>query len=169
MSVNYYPDDGELVLLTQQVAESLIAQKLSLVTAESCTGGWIAKCCTDLAGSSEWFDRGIVSYSNAAKQSMLAVPMDLINTFGAVSSEVAAAMAIGALNNSEANVALAVTGIAGPEGGSADKPVGSVWFGWAWYSQGDVLHKTKFEQFSGEREAVRRHTIKRALAGVLSF
>jgi nicotinamide-nucleotide amidase len=101
-----------------------------LATAESCTGGMIAAACTDLAGSSQWFERGFVTYSNEAKTELLGVPAGLIATHGAVSESVARAMALGAVAHSRAQVAVAVTGIAGPTGGTADKPVGTVWFGW---------------------------------------
>lgn len=169
MSLDIYPNDAELSRLTADVAEHLRTNKLRLVTAESCTGGWIAKCCTDLAGSSDWFECGMVSYSNAAKSSLLGVPVELIHSQSAVSAEVAAAMAVGALQNSEAQLGLSVTGVAGPGGGSEKKPVGTVWFGWARYLQGEIVSQTALEYFDGEREAVRRQTIKRALSGILSF
>ncbi len=169
MSPDNHPNDAELSRLTVTLAERLRASKLRLATAESCTGGWIAKCCTDLAGSSDWFECGMVSYSNAAKSSLLGVPAELINSYGAVSAEVAAAMAIGALRNSEAQVSLSVTGIAGPGGGSEGKPVGTVWFGWARYNKGEIVSQTAVEYFDGGRETVRRQTIKRAINGILSF
>jgi nicotinamide-nucleotide amidase len=121
----------KLKKLTRQLAKTLTEQNLSLVTAESCTGGWIAKCCTDIAGSSVWFDRGFVTYSNASKQDMLGVSVESLMKFGAVSQEVVEQMAIGALNNSQADIAVAVTGIAGPDGGSDEKPIGTVWVAWA--------------------------------------
>jgi len=163
------PNDAELNRLTVALAVYLQANKLRLATAESCTGGWIAKCCTDLAGSSDWFECGMVSYSNTAKSSLLGVPAELINAHGAVSAEVAADMAVGALRNSEAHIALSVTGIAGPGGGSEAKPVGTVWFGWARYEQGEIVSQTAVEYFDGGRDAVRRQTIKRAINGILSF
>ncbi|WCM95252.1 CinA family protein [Acidovorax sp. NCPPB 2350] len=137
-----------------------------LATAESCTGGLIAGACTDLAGSSRWFERGFVTYSNAAKTELLGVPAALIEAHGAVSEPVARAMAEGAVRHSRAQVALAVTGVAGPSGGSADKPVGTVWFGWC------VEGATVSEQrhFQGDRAAVRAgatgHALSR-LAGLL--
>ena len=131
-----------------------------LVTAESCTGGMIAAACTDLAGSSQWFERGFVTYSNAAKTQCLGVPAELIETHGAVSEPVARAMAQGAVAHSAAQVAVAVTGVAGPTGGSADKPVGTVWFGW----QLDGATHSELRYFAGDRAAVRAATLRHALA-----
>jgi nicotinamide-nucleotide amidase len=145
--------------LTAQVAEQLLAKKLLLATAESCTGGLIAAACTDLAGSSIWFERGFVSYSNAAKTELLGVPADLIETHGAVSEPVVRAMVEGALRHSRAQVAIAVTGVAGPGGGSPDKPVGTVWFGWA-TPDGVVTDKRCFD---GDRQHVREATVQHAL------
>lgn len=158
-------DDESLAMLTAAVAAELKVQGRMLATAESCTGGWIAKLCTDLAGSSTWFERGMVSYSNQAKQDLLGVPAARIARFGAVSEEVAAEMARGALTNSRADFALAVTGIAGPDGGSPDKPVGTVCFGWA--LPGDIVETERY-CFPGDREAVRRATVATALNGLLS-
>ena len=169
MSQVNYPNDAELSQLTRQLAAYLLAKNFRLATAESCTGGWIAKCCTDLAGSSDWFDGGVVSYSNTAKTLMLGVPEELIDSHGAVSSEVAAAMATCALLGSETEIALSVTGVAGPGGGSEAKPVGTVWFGWAYYRGGRLVVETALECFAGDRESVRRQTIKRAINGILSF
>ena len=145
--------------LTAQVAELLQEKKLLLATAESCTGGLIAAACTDLAGSSVWFERGFVSYSNAAKTELLGVPADLIETHGAVSEPVVRAMVEGALRHSRAQVAVAVTGVAGPRGGSPDKPVGTVWFGWA-TPDGVVTDKRCFD---GDRQHVREATVQHAL------
>ena len=136
-----------------------------LATAESCTGGMIAAACTDLAGSSSWFERGFVSYSNAAKTEMLGVPAALIAEHGAVSEPVARAMAQGALLNSRAQVALAVTGIAGPGGGSADKPVGTVWFAWAT----PAGLKSERLLFAGDRAAVRTATLQHSLQGLIAL
>jgi nicotinamide-nucleotide amidase len=156
------------------VAQALLQHGWMLATAESCTGGLIAACCTDLAGSSNWFERGFVTYSNEAKHDMLGVDHALIARHGAVSAEVAQAMALGALRHSQAQVALAVTGIAGPSGGSADKPVGTVWFAWAWPSDsGPTLGaetawvKTECQRFSGDRAAVRHATVQHALLTLL--
>ena len=130
-----------------------------MATAESCTGGMIAAACTDLAGSSNWFERGFVSYSNEAKTEMLGVDAALIACHGAVSEEVARAMAQGAIRHSRAQVAVAVTGVAGPAGGSAAKPVGTVWFGWA-MPAGVV---SEMRRFDGDRAAVRMATVRHSL------
>ena len=142
------------------ISAALVHYGWMLATAESCTGGLIAAACTDLAGSSRWFERGFVSYSNAAKTELLGVPADLIAMHGAVSEPVARAMAEGAVAHSAAQVALAVTGVAGPTGGSAEKPVGTVWFGWR------VAGRTHSElrRFDGDRAAVRAQTVQHALA-----
>jgi nicotinamide-nucleotide amidase len=142
------------------ISNALLARGQMLATAESCTGGMIAAACTDLAGSSQWFERGFVSYSNAAKTELLGVPTGLIDTHGAVSEPVARAMAEGAVRHSGAQVSVAVTGIAGPTGGSADKPVGTVWFGW----QVDGATHSALRRFSGDRAAVRSATLQHALA-----
>ena len=134
-----------------------------MATAESCTGGLIAGACTEVSGSSDWFERGFVTYSNAAKTELLGVPAELIGQHGAVSEPVARAMAAGALAHSPAQLAVAVTGVAGPTGGSADKPVGTVWFGWA-TPAGTV---TEHQRFDGDRAAVRAATVRHALAGLL--
>lgn len=130
-----------------------------LATAESCTGGLIASACTELAGSSAWFERGFVTYSNEAKTELLGVDAALIAAHGAVSEAVVHAMTVGALARSRAQVALAVTGVAGPTGGSADKPVGTVWFGW---SVGGQIH-TERRRFDGDRATVRAATVDHAL------
>ena len=156
--------DDELQLLSAQVGQAAMAMGLRLATAESCTGGWIAKCLTDIPGSSSWFDRGFVSYSNRAKAELLGVPAALIDRSGAVSEAVALAMAEGALAHSEARLCVAVTGIAGPGGGTPDKPVGTVWFAWA---GADQPSRAQCHQFSGNREAVRRETVATALRGLL--
>lgn len=145
--------------LCEALAAELLVRGWMLATAESCTGGMIAAACTDLAGSSQWFERGFVTYSNAAKTDLLGVPSTLIETHGAVSEAVARAMAEGALLRSQAQVSLAVTGVAGPAGGSAEKPVGTVWFGWAWAGQ---VHTEKV-LFAGDRAAVRNATVDHAL------
>ena len=134
-----------------------------MVTAESCTGGMIAAACTDLAGSSAWFERGFITYSNAAKTELLGVDAALIAEHGAVSEQVARAMAQGAILRSNAQVAVAVTGIAGPSGGSKDKPVGTVWFGWS--VAGEVTSECRV--FAGDRAAVRAATVDYALQNLL--
>ncbi len=137
----------------------LIKNKWLLTTAESCTGGLIAAACTELAGSSTWFERGFVTYSNAAKTELLGVDAALITRQGAVSQAVVRAMATGAIQRSHAQVAVAVTGVAGPSGGSADKPVGTVWFGFAW--PGGIC--TEVQHFAGDRSTVRQATVRHAL------
>ena len=146
--------------LAQQVGQALLAKGQVLALAESCTGGGIASAITDISGSSAYFDRGFVTYSNQAKAQMLGVPIDLIDRFGAVSEPCATAMAEGALLHSDAQIALSVTGIAGPEGGSAEKPVGSVWFGLA--KEGEPT-QAQLKQFTGDRAAVRQQAIIFAL------
>lgn len=149
--------------LVQRLAIQLQARQWMLATAESCTGGLIAGACTDLSGSSNWFERGFVTYSNQAKTDLLDVPADLIEQHGAVSAEVARAMAQGALAHSRAQVSVAVTGVAGPTGGTADKPVGLVWFGFA--LPGQALCEPM--RFTGDRASVRAATVAHALAGLL--
>lgn len=155
--------DQQLFELAGKLGEVLRETGLRLVTAESCTGGWIGKVVTDIAGSSAWFDRGFITYSNEAKQDHLQVPRTLLDEHGAVSEAVARAMAEGALESSRAGISLAVTGVAGPEGGTADKPVGLVWFAWAYGAQVAAEHRI----FPGDREAVRRATVRHALLGVM--
>ncbi len=135
-----------------------------LATAESCTGGMIAAACTELAGSSNWFERGFVTYSNEAKTEMLGVDVALIETHGAVSEVVARAMAFGAVRHSRARLSVAVTGIAGPSGGSAQKPVGTVWFGF----MVDGLLSSETKCFPGDRAAVRAATVDHAFSGLLA-
>ena len=145
--------------LVERLAAQLQQRQWMLATAESCTGGLIAGACTDLSGSSNWYERGFVSYSNTAKVELLGVDMSLVKKHGAVSEEVARAMAAGALARSRAQVAVAVTGVAGPTGGTPDKPVGLVWFGFALPDR--VL--TEQMNFSGDRAAVRAATVLHAL------
>ena len=152
-------DEQGLEAVLTQISESLLARGWMLATAESCTGGLIAGACTALAGSSQWFERGFVSYSNAAKSELLGVPAALIAAHGAVSEPVARAMAEGAVARSHAQVALAVTGVAGPSGGTPAKPVGTVWFGW----QIDGQTHSEVQHFAGNRAAVRAQTVQHAL------
>lgn len=149
--------------LCRLVANLMLKNKITLATAESCTGGLVAAACTDLPGSSQWFERGFVTYSNAAKTELLGVDAALIVRDGAVSESVAMAMVQGAINHSRAEVAVAVTGIAGPDGGSAKKPVGTVWIAWS------VLGKTTATRhhFAGDRAAVREQTVLSALQGLI--
>jgi len=144
----------------RELGDALRAHGVLMASAESCTGGLIAATCTMLAGSSDWFDTGFVTYSNAAKTTQLGVPPALIDAHGAVSDEVVRAMAEGALARSQAGVVVAVTGIAGPSGGSATKPVGTVWLAWA--LRGGELHSERL-QLAGDRTAVRVQTVQRAL------
>lgn len=149
--------------LAKAVGERLRARAQQLVTAESCTGGWVAQVVTGVAGSSEWFERGFVTYSNASKQEMLGVASDTLARYGAVSEETAREMALGALARSTAGVAIAVTGIAGPSGGTPGKPVGTVCFAWA--DRRGAHSETR--HFPGDRESVRRQSVVHALEGVL--
>ena len=160
------PDDHDLRRLAEALGARLLDARGMLVTAESCTGGWIAKTVTDVAGSSAWFDCGMVTYSYEAKQRLLGVRPQTLETFGAVSQETALEMVSGALAPSGASLAVAVTGIAGPGGGSADKPVGSVWIGWK--ARGGYA-RTELFGFDGDREAVRRQTVAAALRGLLDL
>ena len=154
---------SEIQKLVKQLSAELLRNRQKVCTAESCTGGLIAKTFTDLAGSSDWFDRGFVSYSNAAKSEMLGVPPSLIDDYGAVSEPVANAMASGALRHSEADFAIAVTGIAGPGGGSAEKPVGTVWIAVASSGQ----QRACVYLFAGDRIAVRDATLQQSLEDML--
>ncbi len=147
------------------LAEKLIKDGYKLATAESCTGGMIAAACTALAGSSDWFERGFVTYSNEAKTELLGVDAQLIAQQGAVSEGVARAMAFGAVRHSKAQISIAVTGIAGPTGGSAAKPVGTVWFG---FSVHGALH-SEMQRFEGDRAAVREATVAHALQRLLTL
>lgn len=162
------------ILTIGTLSSALLQRGWMLATAESCTGGMIAASCTDMAGSSQWFERGFISYSNDAKQDMLGVPAALLARHGAVSEEVAQAMVLGALNHSQAQVALAVTGIAGPSGGSPGKPVGTVCFGWGLPTDGGptvgaetVWVKTQTCHFEGDRALVRQAAQAHALQQLL--
>jgi nicotinamide-nucleotide amidase len=153
--------------LIKEIAALLKNNNWQLVTAESCTGGLISGFITEIPGSSDWFERGFVTYSNLAKEQMLAVPKQLLKQHGAVSEPVAAAMAIGALKHSAGQIAVSVTGIAGPDGGSIEKPVGTVCFGWVAQGCGPV--KTVRKQLSGDRQDIRLASCQEALSGVLSL
>lgn len=157
------PSDAELHALADNLGTRLRAGHHRLVTAESCTGGWIAKAVTDIAGSSDWFDCGMAAYSYEAKQALLGVRPQTLETHGAVSRETVIEMVSGALANSGASVGVAVTGIAGPGGGTADKPVGTVWVAWklrGGYPRAELFH------FDGDRDAVRRQTVAAAFEGL---
>lgn len=166
--------------LLERLAEGLVRRNKRVTTAESCTGGGVACAMTDMAGSSRWFERGFVCYSNEAKTEQLSVPAETIARFGAVSEEVAAAMATGALRHSRADFGVAVTGIAGPDGGSADKPVGTVCFGWSRRGgEGDSAGAGKGERerepktlrvlLAGNRREVREQSVETALQGLLEL
>jgi nicotinamide-nucleotide amidase len=163
MELSSVPTDAQLTAWATQVADDVQRHRLMLVTAESCTGGWIAKVLTDLAGSSAWFDAGVVTYSYAAKESLLGVKRETLERTGAVSRETVLEMVSGALERFGAGVAVAVTGIAGPTGGTPDKPVGTVWIGWQ-QRGGDA--RARLFHFAGDREAVRRQTVAQALIGI---
>lgn len=155
--------DAELYHLAEQLGEQMVQQHLTLCTAESCTGGWIAKTVTDVSGSSAWFDCGMAAYSYEAKQALLRVRSETLMEYGAVSKETVLEMVSGALITSSASLAVAVTGIAGPGGGLPDKPVGTVWIAWkkrGHYPKADVFY------FDGDRESVRRQTVAVALQGL---
>lgn len=155
--------DNELFEIAQQLGQLLKLKEKKIATAESCTGGWIAQIITEVSGSSAWFDRGFITYSNSAKVQMLGVNPETLTKLGAVSTQTATEMVKGALANSEADCAIAVTGIAGPDGGTADKPVGTVFIAWAYK---DRELKVVQQQLTGNRHQIRRQTVKIALEGV---
>lgn len=161
-----HPDDDLLHALAGEVGAALQARHLMLATAESCTGGWIAKMITDIPGCSSWFDCGIAAYSYEAKQALLGVRPETLTDHGAVSRETVLEMVSGALVTSGASIAVAVTGIAGPTGGLPGKPIGTVWIGWkrrGGYPKAELFH------FDGDRDAVRRQTVAAALRGLLGL
>lgn len=158
--------DDELEALAARLGELLKQHGWTLTLAESCTGGWLAQTVTAIAGSSLWFDRGFVSYSNAAKMEMLDVSEHTLRTYGAVSQKTAEEMALGALRHSHATLSASITGIAGPDGGTAEKPVGTVCF--AWSSKAGAIHSSR-RQFAGNRSEVRRQSVKTALEGLLQL
>lgn len=161
--------DKDLLALAKQIGELLKQNGLLLATAESCTGGWIGQIVTAVPGSSAWFDRGFITYSNLAKQQMLSVTPMILTRFGAVSEQTARAMADGAIKKSEAQVTVAVTGIAGPEGGTATKPVGTVCFAWSIINQENQSASSRTCLFNGDREAIRRQAVATALQGLLEL
>lgn len=156
--------DKLLHQLAEQIGDRLMRANLMLACAESCTGGFVSKVVTDIAGSSAWFDRGFITYSNQAKQDLLDVPAETIAEYGAVSEQTARAMAAGAILHSQAGITLAITGIAGPGGGRLDKPVGLVWFAWA---TRDGKVESESQQFLGDRDGIRQQAVAHALQGVL--
>jgi nicotinamide-nucleotide amidase len=155
--------DDDLMRLATHVGADLLDAERRLVTAESCTGGWVAKLLTDIAGSSAWYDGGVVVYSNVLKQSLLGVRPSTLASHGAVSEATAREMAVGALETLGGHISLSVTGIAGPAGAQPGKPVGTVWFGWAWREGNEIETRVAMETFSGDREAIRRQSVARAL------
>lgn len=157
---------NEIDDLSRQLGEACLAAKLTVVTAESCTGGGVGEAVTRTAGSSAWFDRGFVTYADEAKVDLLGVKQETIGSHGAVSEAVAREMAVGALHQSSADLAVAVTGVAGPGGGTAAKPVGLVWFAWATLD-GEV--RTRFEVFGGDRAAIRGQAVREALKGLVEL
>lgn len=159
--------DRALLRLAERVGRRLLKHGGRVTTAESCTGGWIAKALTDVPGSSQWFGEGFVTYANEAKVSRLGVSRRVLESEGAVSRAVAVAMAAGALRRTRADVSVAVTGIAGPDGAVPGKPVGTVWFCWAHRRRDAVRVSAERRRFRGDREAVRRKTVATALRGLL--
>src|SRR5579859_1320840 len=159
--------DHDLARLAARVGRHLLAGRRGVATAESCTGGWIAKALTDIAGSSQWFVEGFVTYGNESKVQRLGVPRFVLRTQGAVSEAAVRAMAAGALERTGAQLSVAVTGIAGPGGAVPGKPVGTVWLGWAERRGRSIRVVTKLKHFRGDREAVRRKTVRAALEGLL--
>ncbi len=154
--------------LATTLVDTFAATGKTVATAESCTGGWIAKKLTDVAGSSAVFGYGVVSYSNPAKSSMLGVRAETLEADGAVSEAVVCEMAEGALRLSGANISVAVSGIAGPDGGTREKPVGTVWFAWAIRNGSSIMVETDLQRFDGDRDDVRAQTVIHALTGVIN-
>jgi nicotinamide-nucleotide amidase len=161
--------DRDLARLAARVGRHLLDGRRAVATAESCTGGWIAKALTDIAGSSQWFIEGFVTYSNESKTLRLGVPRSVLRSDGAVSEAAVRAMAAGALKRTGAQLAVAVTGIAGPDGAVPGKPVGTVWLGWAARRGRSVRVAAQLRHFRGDREAVRRKTVRVALEGLLDL
>jgi nicotinamide-nucleotide amidase len=157
--------DTELEQLAAQLGDALQQRQLMMATAESCTGGWVAKVMTDVPGSSHWFERGFVTYTNRSKQEMLGVSAQTLEQHGAVSEETVVEMANGALAHSQAQVAVAISGIAGPGGGSEAKPVGTVCLAWAGLHRG----RSQTSHFEGDREAIRRQAVTTALQGMRDY
>jgi len=163
------PDDATLLALARQVGQILKDNGLKLVSAESCTGGWIGQIVTAVPGSSAWYDRGFITYSNLSKQQMLHVQPQTLARFGAVSEQTAREMVQGALAANQAQIAVSVTGIAGPAGGSAEKPVGTVCFAWLLKNLSISTASSRTCHFSGDRVAVRRQSVAVALQGILEL
>ena len=161
--------DDDLFKLAVKIGQHLLAAGRRIATAESCTGGFIGKVITDVPGSSQWYETGYIAYANGAKTVLLGVLPAELAAHGAVSEPVVKAMAIGALERSGADIAVAVSGIAGPGGGTPGKPVGAVWFAWAWKHGRSVRTQQRMKVFKGDRDAVRRKTVLNALNGVLDL
>lgn len=155
--------DDALIQIAIKVGKALQAKGWMLATAESCTGGWVGEVVTAVAGSSKWFDRGFITYSNASKIELLGIRNETLDSHGAVSEAIATEMADGALKRSQANITVAITGIAGPDGGSADKPVGTVCFAWATANETSCITAL----FEGDRQTIRQQAVLFALKGVL--
>ena len=160
------PEDPAISELATTLVGELNSKNRAVATAESCTGGWIAKALTDVPGSSGCFGYGIVSYSNGAKESMLGVKSRTLAEHGAVSEPVVREMAEGTLRLSGADISVAVSGVAGPDGGSQDKPVGTVWFAWSTRGPRGITTDTELQRFEGNRESVRMQTVIHGLRGV---
>jgi nicotinamide-nucleotide amidase len=158
--------EDDIVQLATALVSELTATGQTVATAESCTGGWIAKTITDIPGSSAVFSYGVVAYADAVKQSLLGVSEATLENYGAVSEAVVREMATGVLERSGAQIGVAVSGIAGPDGGSEDKPVGTVWFAWALRHNGDVVLATDCQRFDGQRDDVRRLSVVHAIQGI---
>ena len=158
--------DKVLFETASRLAELLLERQLMLATAESCTGGWVAKTLTDLPGCSAWFDRGFVTYTNASKNEMLGVSMTTLDAYGAVSEMTVREMAEGVLNNSPAQISLSISGIAGPGGATEEKPLGTVWFGWAVEEQ---CIEAECCHFEGDREAVRAQAVQHTLSRLIEI
>jgi nicotinamide-nucleotide amidase len=161
--------NAELSQFANQVGQHLLASRRLLVTAESCTGGWIGKALTDISGSSAWFSGGAIVYSNLLKHRVLGVPVETLAKQGAVSEAVVRAMAEGALARLGGDIAVAVSGIAGPDGGTSEKPVGTVWFAWSYLKEGGAETISECRVLPGDREQVRRQTVAVALKRVLEL
>jgi len=160
------PDESRLRELARELGARMQSEGIRLASAESCTGGWLAKIITDIPGSSGWFSASVVSYSNQAKQSLLAVRASTLETFGAVSAETVNEMVEGVFAHTDADIAVSISGIAGPEGGSDEKPVGLVWFGWG--RRGENVFAERFV-FGGDREEVRKQAVAKALEKLLAL
>ena len=159
--------DDDIFKLAVHVSQHLAQSGRELVTAESCTGGWLSKALTDIPGSSAWYLGGVVAYSNALKQQLLDVSEQSLETHGAVSDAVVSEMATGALRNFSADIAVAISGIAGPDGEQPGKPVGTVWIAWAWRHGQSMRVNARLKLFTGDREEVRRRSVVAALSGLL--